>query len=132
MRVTLVCGLPGTGKSTYVKEHLGAGALAYDLDAIAAAFRLRMPHEEQHDAAQQMANAMLFGFIDNARWYTNELFVIRTAPNLPELSRIHPDEVVICETQYIDRDVDVGLGAESKLWTVQRYCERNNVPYTVI
>ncbi len=55
MRITLVCGLRGCGKSTYVKEHLTDGALAYDMDAIASAFRLRMPHEEYHEAARHMA-----------------------------------------------------------------------------
>lgn len=132
MRITLVCGLPGCGKSTYVKEHMADGALAYDLDAIAAAFRLRMPHEEFHDAARRMVNDMLFGWLDTVKWYADEVYVIRTAPGLPELSRIQPDEVVICETQYVERDINVDISAESKLWSVKRYCERNEVPYTVI
>jgi len=35
MMVTLVMGAPGTGKSTWTRDHLGAVGLAYDLDAIA-------------------------------------------------------------------------------------------------
>ena len=35
-RTILVIGLPGTGKTTYVKKHLSRG-VCYDLDAIAAA-----------------------------------------------------------------------------------------------
>lgn len=132
MRITLVCGLRGCGKSTYVKEHLTDGALAYDMDAIASAFRLRMPHEEYHEAARHMANDMLFGWLDNARWYTDEVFVIRTAPGLPELSRIHPDAVVICETQYVVRDMDDDAAAVSRLWSVRRYCERNGVPVVTV
>ena len=54
--ITLVIGLPGSGKSTYAKKNLGGG-LCYELDAIAAAFRLRVPHEEPEGnaAARRMA-----------------------------------------------------------------------------
>lgn len=132
MKITLVCGLPGCGKSTYVKEHLTDGALAYDLDAIASAFRLRMPHEEEHDAARKMANDMLFTWINHAKWHADEVFVIRTAPGLPELNRIQPDEVVFCDTVYVDRGIDVDMAASSKLWSAKRYCELNNVPFTEV
>ncbi len=75
---------------------------------------------------------MLFGWLDNARWYADEVFVIRTAPGLPELNRIHPDAVVICQTQYVVRDMDDDAAAVSRLWSVRRYCERNNVPVMTV
>ena len=45
MSTTLVIGLPGTGKTTYVKEHRG-NALVYDLDYIKAADKVlkKIPH----------------------------------------------------------------------------------------
>ena len=46
--VTLIIGLPSTGKTSYAKNHLRDG-LCYDLDYLASAFRLQTPHEERHD-----------------------------------------------------------------------------------
>ena len=59
--VTLIIGLPSTGKTSYAKNHLRDG-LCYDLDYLASAFRLQTPHEERHDAAIRMANDIAFGF----------------------------------------------------------------------
>lgn len=132
MRITLVCGLRGCGKSTYVKEHLTDGALAYDMDAIASAFRLRMPHEEYHEAARHMANDMLFGWLDNAERYTDEVYVIRTAPRLREVARINPDRVVICQTRYVVREMDDPDAAAERLEHLRMYCFHNDVPCVVL
>lgn len=93
-RTVLVIGLPGTGKTTYVRRHLGDRGIAYDLDAIAAAFRLRQPHEETSGPAREMANDLMLGFARNALRYADEVFIIRTAPTPEELSAIGPDELV--------------------------------------
>lgn len=124
--------MPGCGKSTYVKNHLKDRSLAYDLDAIAAAFRLKMPHDEYHDGARKMANDMLFGWLDNAKWYCDDVFIIRTAPNFQELNKINPDEVVICSTQYVYRNIDNDVTAASKIHSVKLWCERLNKPYKII
>lgn len=118
--LTLVCGMPGTGKTTWVGEHLGNG-LAYDLDAIAAAFRLRAPHEEYHDAARQMANGMLIAFATHARTYCRDVFVIRTAPDAVELEQISPDRVVICMKQYAVRGY-INKDQHAKLMRVPDWC----------
>ena len=97
--VTLVAGLPGSGKTTYVRHIMGAG-LAYDLDYIAAAFRLRSPHSELHDQSRRMANDMLRAFAANACGYVPDIYVIRAAPDLDEVADINPDAVVICEGQH--------------------------------
>ena len=51
--VTLVIGLPGTGKTTLVKQNIKDG-LAYDLDYIAAAFCLSTVGKD-HAQARKMA-----------------------------------------------------------------------------
>lgn len=99
-RVTMVIGLPGAGKTTWVRNHLGANGLAYDLDAIAAAFRLRGAHEEHHQAARRMAGALFKAFAQRAGEYSPDVYLIRTAGNVEELSKIHPDRLVVLRTQY--------------------------------
>ena len=94
-RMILIVGLPGSGKSTAAKRML-LGGICYDLDAIASALRLRMPHEERHEASRRMANNMLRYFLASARSYSGRVIVIRTAPTIEEAAEIDPDEVVIC------------------------------------
>jgi hypothetical protein len=82
-----------------VSQHLGGG-LAYDLDYLAAAFRLRAAHQERHEAARRMANGMAKSFAQNARRYTGSVYVIRTAPRLEDAVEMEPDAIVVCRGQY--------------------------------
>ena len=101
--LTLVIGMPGTGKSTYVKEHL-EGGLVYELDAIACAFRLTIPHKEPvHAGARRMAAALRKGWLEAAKEYSNNIFVVRTAPDDAELAETKPDRIVVCTKQWADR-----------------------------
>ena len=121
----LVCGYPGTGKSTWVREHLGDG-LAYDLDAIAAAFRLRQSHEERHEASRRMANDLLYGFLHSVDEYTDsDVYVIRTAPGMEELEEIAPDRVVMLLERHVKRQESAD--ARERLQSVAEWCEANGV-----
>ncbi len=97
--ITLVIGLPSTGKTSYAKNHLRDG-LCYDLDYLASAFRLRNPHEERHDAAIRMANDIAFGFYRNAREYAKNIIIIRAAPSIEEVEEIKPDKIIVMQHEY--------------------------------
>lgn len=93
--LVLVIGLAGSGKTTYVRQNLGQG-LAYDLDHIAGAFRLKQPHEEYHDIARAMANSMLKAFANKASEYGGRVFIIRSIPTIDLLMQLEPDRIIYC------------------------------------
>lgn len=96
---TMVIGLEGSGKSTYVKKHLYDG-ICYDLDYIASAFRLRKPHEEYHASSRRLANDLFKAFSIKASEYNSNVFIIRTAPNIKDLNEIQPNKLVVCKVKY--------------------------------
>lgn len=101
--LTMVIGMPGSGKSTYVKRHLDGG-LCYELDSIACAFRLTTPHkEEPHAAARRMAASMRQAWLQEARKYSDNLWIVRTAPDDQELSDTMPDRIIVMTKQYVER-----------------------------
>lgn len=135
-RVVMVVGLPGSGKTSYVRMHLKDG-LAYDLDYIAGAFRLRGPHEESHDAARRMANMMCVAFAESAKSYSGTVFIIRSAPTIEEVSAIMPNAVVRCKKVH-----DISFRKDYKrlpakteeemtkaLDDLKEYCRYNSIDY---
>ena len=133
LRMTvLVIGLPGTGKTTYAKQHLGADGLCYDLDHLAAAFRLTEPKAERHGAARKMANDLLMGFAQNADIYSPVVFIIRTAPTLTEIDALEPDEVVVLSQIREDRKLPKESMDEmrERIDEAITYLKAKNVPVT--
>ena len=127
----LVIGLAGCGKTTYVKNHLTHNALCYDLDAIASAFRLKQPHEEYFKPARRMANDFLQGFIAKAQDYADKIFIIRTSPKIDDIEHIQPDRLVVCEHQYIYRDMDDRRDAIKRIREAIKYCEAHSIPVEI-
>ena len=125
---TLVIGNPGTGKTTFVKRHMRRG-LVYDLDAIAGAFRLAAPKEDDYKPARWLANSLLPGFAQQARRYSQEVWIIRTAPKLDELIDINPDRLVVLYGNYnsdaipADRRKDVA----QRIKAAVEYAKNNGV-----
>lgn len=103
---TLVIGMPGTGKTTYVKRHMRRG-VCYDLDYLAAALRLKeQPKKERNKPAWLIANSLLPGFTEAAHRYTDDVWIIRTAPTEQELSDIKPTEIVVLYGGYGNPKLD--------------------------
>lgn len=133
-KLILVIGLPGTGKTTWVKQHL-KGGLAYDLDFISAAFRLTEPHKERNEPARKMANNMMRSFAQNAKRYAGTVFVIRTAPEIEEFCSINPDIVVIMNKEYAISNrkdyIKLPQALEKEYLTnigeIREYCRANDI-----
>lgn len=127
--VILVIGLPNSGKTTWVQQNIGSG-LAYDLDYIAGAFRLKKPKGDNHEGARTMANRLLKGFINEANKYARQIFVIRTAPYDKELYEIKPDKIIYCDrhTPISNTDIDIDYTEyQHRIDFILEYAKRNEI-----
>lgn len=128
----MVIGLPGSGKTTLVRTLLGEDAIAYDLDAIAAAFRLRGEHEETHEGSRRLANNLFKAFAMRGSEFASRLYIIRSAPTLDEISTVRPDRVILCTAHYPIRNradfVQFDISdMERRIKDVRQWCEKNLV-----
>lgn len=127
--VYLVCGLPGTGKTTWVKQQLGNNGLVYDLDYIAGAFRLKNAKAEDHKQARKMANSMAVAFAQRVRQYASKGYVIRTAPTIEEAEAIEPDKIVIIDEVKDKRNIPSNQLKiyQERLEELERYALANDI-----
>lgn len=126
--VTLVIGLPGTGKTTLVKQVLKDG-LCFDLDYIAAAFCLSVPGKDNENA-RKMANSMAKAFGVNVRRYSQKSYIIRTAPKIEEVEAIEPDKIIICRKIYKPENLKKIENVEAKkdrIEFIKSWAESNNI-----
>lgn len=123
-RRVLVVGLPGTGKTTWAKEHLGNG-IAYDLDYIASAFRLGKT--DYHKGARRMANDLLKGFAQSVSSYADKAIFIRTAPTIYEAEAINPDMVVFCSAIHLPKPFEQREEKEQRLKELREWCIANKI-----
>ena len=124
--VTLLIGKPGTGKTTWAKDHMTGSTLVYDLDYIAAAFRLEAGTTE-HKQARWMANDLLQGFVLKATSYASHVIVIRTAPSLKDLEAIQPDRIIFLTKIRSKRAVDIP-DFDIKIARIELWADDNNIP----
>ena len=99
MSTTLIIGLPGSGKTTYAKEHC-KGCLFYDLDYLKAALTYSNVHDLDDEGARKVADSFLSSFLIFAPLQDRDLCVIRTAPKISEMETIKPDKMVVMLTEY--------------------------------
>lgn len=131
--LTLVIGLPGTGKTTLVKQNIKNG-IAYDLDYIAAAFCLSTPGKD-NKPARKMANSMVKSFAINARKYASKIYVIRTAPTIEELEALEIDRLIICKTIYRKENLSKIENLEDKkerIKDAEEWAKANNIELITI
>jgi 5-methylcytosine-specific restriction endonuclease McrA len=95
-RITLVCGPPCSGKTTWVHEHAEPGDLVLDWDALAQA--LGSPHPWQHPPALRPfiaeARDAALARLDRAH-NLSAAWIIATAPRQADRDRLAPGASVV-------------------------------------
>lgn len=140
MRI-LIIGLPGTGKTTWVKKNLEQSDLCFDLDWLAAAMVLGAEHERKNWVAKRVINKLLLLLVSEMEIETNRVggnvFIIRCAPDWNELDDLDPDYVLFFVKEYdighrklID---NTGLSeARIRVGAAMDWCKEQRVPYKII
>lgn len=126
----LVIGMPGVGKRGYVENNMGRDAIVYDLDTLAAAFRLG---QADHDGARRMANSLFRAFALRGKDFASRVYLIRTSISIEDISEILPDRVVMIEGEPSIKRLKE-MPTFDPTYAARRqndaldFCKRNNIP----
>lgn len=127
--IYLVCGLPGSGKTTWVQKRIKPGDIVYDLDVVAGALTYKV-QERQNKAARYIANEVYFTVLASlpAIYKENEMdvYIIGTAPYYQTIYQFNdPVTVYILNTHFVDRDIDSDelLEMKMRLIEMEEYCK---------
>lgn len=97
--IYIVTGLPGAGKTTYVKNRLRSNDIAYDLDYIAQAIVLG---KDKTRSSTYIANQLLKPFLELSKNNIEaDVYIIRTAPSKEEIELFNS-----YNSKYLDISVD--------------------------
>ena len=119
--IKVVTGLPGCGKTTYVKNHRLPDEPVYDLDLLVDAMLMS---QGRGGYAVSIANAILPEFINVCRELHASAWVIRTAPNEQELSLLDAANAV-----YIDIPCTVDKALERRPEILEEEMKKINERY---
>ena len=131
--IYLVCGLPGSGKTTWVQKRIKPGDIVYDLDVVAGALTYKV-QERQNKAARYIANEVYFTVLDSlpAIYKESEMdvYIIRTAPYYQTLYNFDsPVTVYILNTHFVDRGIegDELCEMQMRLIELEEFCKGTGI-----
>ena len=102
--ITVVCGPPCSGKSTWVREHAGPKDLIAEIDSLYAAISGRAEHDidkAQYMVARRLWDALLAEIkARNGKW--QNAYVVSAAATQEQITRlaesVDADEVIVLDT----------------------------------
>lgn len=107
--LTIVCGPPASGKTTYVRRRIQTGGLVVDLDDIASRLSGQSSHAWSHewlDPALRERNDMLGKLSWRGSHSTSEAYLIVGEPRAERrswwIAKLQPIAIAVCETPAIE------------------------------
>ncbi len=97
--VTVVCGFPGAGKTTYVKERMDKGDIMLDLDMLYHALTNRAEHERKDNNIANYINDLIKATIYKRDEYEfNNVWLIRCMPDDAEMELLKGSKFIWLNT----------------------------------
>lgn len=136
--INIVTGMPGSGKSTWVKNHMKKGNLVYDLDRIAGALTYNEEERENLSArriAVELRLEMIEAILSEADGRNDlDCYIISTNPRKDMLDSIQAHLldvlVVLITTKFTDRNLPAGVedGIQEHIVSFLDQCEEQRIP----